>query len=55
MYRMNTHILKQLFLPAAMLFAIAIGLTGCSATSNLPEGEQLYVGIEDINFTDKPT
>ena len=33
-----------------MLCCIAV-ITACSTTSALPEGEQLYIGIDKVNYT----
>ena len=35
----------------AVLLCCTIILASCSTTSALPEGEQLYVGISKINYT----
>ena len=32
------------------VFLLALFVSGCSTTSHLPEGEQLYTGIEDITY-----
>ncbi len=32
---------------------IVMAMSSCSVTSNLPEGEYLYAGIKNINYTDK--
>lgn len=32
----------------------AVLLAACSTTKNLPEGEQLYIGIKDINYSGTP-
>lgn len=37
------------FLPAVLLLA------ACSTTKAIPEGEQLYTGIDEITYTERPT
>ncbi len=39
---------------AATALALAALCAGCSTTSALPEGEQLYTGISSITYTDTP-
>ena len=44
--------MKQLllfFLPTVLLLA------ACSTTKAIPEGEQLYTGIDEITYTERPT
>lgn len=36
------------------LFLTTALLTACSTTSHLPEGEQLYIGIDRIDYSDAP-
>ncbi len=46
--------IKKIFLYAIplLLFPAMGSFTSCSTTKNLVEGEQLYVGIDDISYTD---
>lgn len=37
-----------------IVIAAALLLAGCSTTSAIPEGEQLYTGIKEITYTDAP-
>lgn len=41
-----------LWITGGCLIALLL-LSGCSTTSNLPEGEQLYIGIKDILYNDE--
>jgi len=37
-----------------VLLLVASQFTSCSTTKHLPDGEQLYVGIDDISYTGEP-
>ena len=37
---------------SAVLLAIVLVATACSTTSGVPEGDQLYIGIDHINYSD---
>lgn len=39
---------------ACFVIAVCLLWAACSTTSNLPEGEQLYIGIKDITYNDEP-
>lgn len=46
------HVIKSL--PALSAALLLVALAACSTTKHLPEGEQLYTGIAEINYGDKP-
>lgn len=46
-----------LHIPCCLLAALCLlgaGFSSCSTTANLPEDEQLYTGIKEIDYQDKP-
>ncbi len=50
---MSVHTINiKMCLGAAVLMLM---LTACSTTSQIPDDEQLYIGIDDIDYTSAPT
>ncbi len=49
-----THIYTRTFRLGLVAIILTV-LAACSTTKNLAEGEQLYIGIEDITFSGEPT
>lgn len=45
---------QKYILPALSLLILTCMACGCSTTKNLPEGEQLYIGLRKTEYTDAP-
>ena len=46
---MRQYILSHIYIPICLLL-----LAACSTTSHLEEGEQLYIGLENIDWQGEP-
>lgn len=45
---------QKYILPVLSLLILTCMACGCSTTKNLPEGEQLYIGLRKTEYTDAP-